>query len=390
MSFETNILDSKSPARKSATPRGGEANIGKNTSPKYQTQKPKELDLLLTSPPLSATNKGNKVSEEAINEQMKAVSEKLHELVEEKIAFEVQRQVEEYQTKLRQGIDSIVKMKVAKSFNELTNSFNNHLTMILSRLGLGEEVIKQARFEVSEEMLSNISKGIQSKEELVKTQTERDRRAAEIKMQKIEKEILGSSKTTPVRSSLVKNGFVSPTNNRFANKNKPSEQQSRNAKATAANLLEFSKEKVNEAVQSVGKTLQNNLLEATNSIADNAEENSKAKMETMMTHKFSQLSEFMANGSLSEAESFEGESFHERKTPNVNKTREETQELDISGEDLQMEEKLSSPKVDKIKIPEKRYSYYRDKSEKNREYLDAVKEEEESAKDPNTGKTLYN
>lgn len=382
--------DIRSPIRYSTTPQASEAPTGRFMSPKAvktdasQLREPVEVN---NESPLGDREK--KGFDESFSAQMKLVSEKVQELVEQKIALELEKQVQEYQVKLKQGIEKVVKAKIAQSFGELQESFNEHLKLLLNKLGYGENVVREARFVVEKEML--VPKGSFFKEDLVKGQGDKDRRLMESKIQRMEKDIFGA-KSSPGKGNQGKSevrGITSPSNNRVGTKNKANEQLSRGVKTTTESLLAFSKNRINEVMQVVEKTLQENLTAEIETVAHAAEEGAKEKMEDMMNNKFSQLSEFMANAPLSSGDdkSFNDDSFiadknvqrNEESKVNENRIEEVKKEDEATGEI-----KLSPPKVEKIKIPEKRYSFFKEKSEKMREYLDAVKEEEESVKEQQT------
>lgn len=411
-SFEQNNNGKSSPSRRMLTSRitepSEEPPVPISKSPKAAEKPVKNIDLMnptvvqTVAPTIvpAAAVPNNKDIDEYINTQMNGASERLQELIDQKISLEVAKQIQEYQAKLRQSLESIYTTKITQSFKDLEASFNDRLKPILAKLD--PEHKTASSLPNGEENLLK-PKEIVAKEDALKFWSEKDVKAMEVNAQKLEKNlsfpkaVLTKSKTFVSKKEVESNSKGKSlqnfgTNTQLATKNKT--QINKKVKDATEALLTFSKQKISAAVQNETKPLHDDFVEEMSDKIGTLEEEAKKKIENTLAARFMQLSGLVENTSSFQSEdpseiSMVEESFLDSKSPTIIKTeahsplrsnkddssfREEGQSPFASSESP-LPLRPNFPKVDRLKIPESKFSQFKILAEKEKERNDFLREE---------------
>ena len=418
-SFDGNAIRAKSPVRRVTNPTDSKSVLDKLVNPQKQTlrraRSPDATRSLNIDQNVTLNNE-RKNLEEVMNVQLKNASEQIQMIIEQKVAVEVNRNIIDYQEKLKKGLENALNKKLVSSFQALQVSFNNQLRVMLTRLGVNLDQTDLLNL-LTQEPFS--PRDIALKSEGVKAQPIKEVKMVELNIQKIEKSLTnpkafvtppkfgkGGRDQDPKTPKRSNSGYTINVH-RSDGKTQALDSLNKGVKATTGTLVGYSNAKINEAVVTGTKTLHDNLLAELGGNIDIAEEELRKKFEGLLANKFAQLSEIMANSSIHSEDIIEktitDDSFIDRKSSSESKSilqntikalKEsesgwESNQVSLASEVMKTSNNSNNFKVDKIKIPENtRFQNYRDKSEITRESLHSVEEEEDSGKEPLTGNLL--
>jgi len=359
--------------------------------------------------------------DEYTNLQVKYLSQQMQYLIEQKVSQEVMEQIQEYHTKLKQGLESLVYTKIMSSYRDLQMSFNNHLKTLLSRFGYDQTTTSLAQILADEETFA--PKEVRLNGATVKLLSDSEIKAMELNIQKTERALLSpkldsqqdnlqqqqqikSWRQVDTKTSPTK--LTSPYNKNRVQRKKALEKVDRGIKGATSSLVDYSKRKIDEAVQSETRALHANIFGELNTNINYLEEEAKKKFEVILANKFAQLSEIMANGSLLSEDITDktgtDDSFNDRRSSSETKsnTSKFAREVDSIKEDQRatgpheilisesyrppgsnkFDKSIKTTATEAIKMNQQQL---RDRTDFiTKESLESVAEVEESAKEHNT------
>ncbi len=372
-------------------------------------QKIKTIDF--GRPLLSESDDLKKELDEYTNLQVKQLSQQMQVLIEQKVSQEVMEQIQEYHMKLKQGLESLVYTKLMSSYRDLQMSFNNHLKTLMSRFGYDQSTTSLAQILADEEAFA--PKEVRLNGATVKLLNDSEIKAIELNIQKTERALLSpkldvqdhqpqqqskswkqaDTKTTPTK-------LTSPYNSNRVQRKKALEKVNKGIKGATSSLVDYSKRKIDEAVQSETKALHANIFGELNTNINYLEEEAKKKFEIILANKFAQLSEIMANGSLLSEDITDktgtDDSFNDRRSSSEPKSTPQNTTSKFAREDSIKEgpqeiliTESYRPSSGSIKTKTTPSQQLRDRTEIiTKESLESVAEVEESAKEHHTSKFI--
>jgi len=408
---------------KSRTPRGLK-------SPQAQTQKVKNLDLGRALFSEADKEDLKKELDDYTSVQVQQLSQQIQSLIEQKVSQEVIEQIQEYHAKLKEGLESLVYTKIMQSYRDLQMSFNNHLKSLLGKFGYDQSATSLAQLLADEESFA--PKEVKLNGATVKLLNDNEIKTMEVNIQKTERALLSpkfdssaaassqdhqikSWRQTDAKSHNSVNRMMSPYHSNRVQRKKALEKVNKGIKGAMGPLVDYSKRKIDEAIQNEAKTLQSNIFGELNTNINYLEEEAKKKFEVILANKFAQLSEIMANGSLLSEDITDktgtDDSFNDRRSSSETKSvmhnsskfareadtikednRNGTYEIFIS--DNYTPGVTATSKFDKsIKTTESikaNQQQLKDRTDLTRESLESVAEVEESAKEQHTTSDLRN
>jgi len=405
MSFDD--LEAHSPRRKILTQNVNKSFIDKLSSPINSSNKNSKRTKSITRSNDLEKIRLNMNKSEIIREssedketQMKEVATQVQILIEKNVSKEVSKQIEEYQKKLKQGVESLVYTKLNNAFKDLQSSFNVHLKSLLLKLGYDQSMTSLAQIFTDEE--SFIPKEMRLSGLQVNLLTEKETSESRQSIKKNTSPAANSSRNRPLKTwkdvetkQRRKSSPIIGRSSRNHDSRKITEESEKGTKEIASSLVEESKQKIDQIIQNEMKKLDGNIFGEISTNINELEEEAKKKFETMLANKFAQLSDIMANSSIyaedpvektvSDDSSFLGQQSSIKTTISKSIVSETQAPLISVSEVLKSQTKNDKNFV----VPETlRHSYFKEKTEITRESLESVEEVEESAKDPNTSKNI--
>ena len=402
---------------------------GKSRTPRgMKSPPPKVKNLDLGRALYSETDKDDlkKELDEYTNLQVQQMSQQIQSLIEQKVSQEVMEQIQEYHAKLKQGLESLVYTKIMHSYRDLQMSFNNHLKSLLARFGYDQSATSLAQILADEETFA--PKEVRLNGATVKLLNDNEIKQMEVNIQKTERALLSpkfdkisyqdqdqdqqikSWRQMDSKSNTTVNKITSPYNSNRVQRKKALEKVNRGIKGAMGPLVDYSKRKIDEAIQNETKTLHSNIFGELNTNINYLEEEAKKKFEVILANKFAQLSEIMASGSLSSEDITDktgtDDSFNDRQSSSETKSvtynpSKFAREMDTIKEEsptgtyeifisdcYQPESKFdkSIKMTESIKISQQQQ--LKDRTEFTKESLESVAEVEESAKEQYTSISL--
>jgi len=398
ISFDQIELESHSSRKKIVTPNINKSFIEKGASPVNDNNKKGHKGKLKAR--FSDLNKSLQIkeSDEDKEVQVKEVTTQIQHFIEQNVSKEVAQQIEEYQKKLKQGVESLVYTKLNNAFRDLQASFNVHLKSLMLKLGYDQSMTSLAQIFTDEESFIPKEMRLSGMQTSLLNENEVFDNKRSLKKNTSPSASSNKNKSTKNWKSIEPKlrRELSPSvgkNSRNPDQKKSTKQSDKGISGNMSSLIEDSKQKIDQIIQNEMKKLDNNIFGEISISVNQLEEEAKKKFESMLANKFAQLSEIMANSSIyaedlvektvSDDSSFLGIQ-SSIKTTITKSAGSEVQSAMVSVSEVL---KAQTKNDKNFLVPETlRYSYFKEKTEITRESLESVEEVEESVKDLNTSK----
>jgi len=248
-----------------------------------------------------------------LTDHMSYVSEKIQNLVQQKISLEVPLQVSHYEDKLKKELESLLRGRANTLYKNMQSIFNLKLKFLINRLGYDNALIDLTPF-TEDDNLQLESIGFTS--DPIKLVEEKEARALEKDISKLEKSLVFSrinpnqtfQSFTGLDTSAMGGageseiGFRS-YNHKLQLKNEIIEQLNSDVRSTTEYLVEYSNTRINEVVRSETTTLHRKIMGELNANLDNIEEELKNKFEEFISKKIAELANALGNNAQNRSRS---------------------------------------------------------------------------------------
>jgi len=243
--------------------------------------------------------------EKLVVDQMSHMAHKIQQIVERKVALEIPMQMQGYENQFKKQVESLLKFKAADIFKNLQAIFNLKLKFCLSRLGYDTGNLGLAPF--FEHETNYIPEGLSFAKEPLKLYNEKEYKAIESDIDRLEKSILNQKVPTNLRGFPLENS--SPTGHqcdhtsqvhRTEMRNDLLEQIGSEVRSTTEYLIDYSSTKVTDMAREESGLLYKRIMAE---VADNMEfleDELKDKFEEIISLKLNKVAEVLKSATGNE------------------------------------------------------------------------------------------
>lgn len=242
--------------------------------------------------------------EKLLMDQMGSMCHKIQQLVERKVALEIPMQMQTYEFQFKKEVEHILKFKAADIFKNLQAIFNLKLKFCLTRLGYDTTGLGLAPF--LEDEAPYVPESIEFAKEPVKLYNEKEYKAIENDIERLEKSIL-NNKISP--NSAREKFDCSPPNHQCDHTSQVHRTEMRNdlldvlgqeVRATTEYLLEYSNGKVSDATRDESGSLFKRIMTEVTEGMEVLEDELKFKFEEIITDKLNKITEALGSAAGNE------------------------------------------------------------------------------------------
>jgi len=243
--------------------------------------------------------------EKLVVDQMTHTAHKIQQIVERKVALEIPMQMQGYENQFKKQVESLLKFKAMDIFKNLQAIFNLKLKFCLTRLGYDTANMGLAAFFENE--TDYVPEGLAFTKEPLKIYNEKEFKAIEQDIDRLEKSILNQKAPTTLRGYNHDN--ASPPGHqcdhtsqvhRTEMKNDLLDQLGMEVRSTTEYLLDYSSTKVSDMTREESGQVYKRIMAE---VADNMEileDELKDKFEEIISFKLNKIAEVLKSATGNE------------------------------------------------------------------------------------------
>lgn len=242
--------------------------------------------------------------EKFLVDQMGTMCHKIQQLVERKAALEIPMQMQTYEFQFKKEVESILKFKAADIFKNLQAIFNLKLKFCLTRLGYDTAGLGLTPF--LEDEANYVPEAINFAKEPIKLYNEKEYKAIENDIDRLEKSILNNKISN---SSRGNNTCSSPAGHQCDHTSQVHRTEVQNdlldvlgheVRATTEYLLEYSNGKVGDMTREESGFLFKRIMTEVTESMEVLEDELKFKFEEIITDKLNKVTEALGSAAGNE------------------------------------------------------------------------------------------
>lgn len=256
--------------------------------------------------------------EKLLMDQMGTMCHKIQQLVERKCALEIPMQMQTYEFQFKKEVEHLLKFKAADIFKNLQAIFNLKLKFCLTRLGYDTTGLGLAPF--LEDEAPYVPESIEFAKEPVKLYNEKEYKAIETDIERLEKSILNNK----IAPNSGRDKFdCSPAPHQCDHTSQVHRTEMRNdlldvlgqeVRASTEYLLEFSNGRVSDMTREESGSLFKKIMTEVTENMEVLEDELKFKFEEIITDKLNKITEALGSAAGNELPENRFKTV-ERKTP---------------------------------------------------------------------------